>query len=139
MAYKDVMDIGVVSDRKSLENILNNVSFASSCVDLGYKYHIEELGDTGFLMSFSFFRPDTHTGEMGEGFGREWFVRKNSTEKFVVMTAKLAIDLIITHEILESFHYLGTRLLDPHKSIESLAYPEKLGQEKINLREIKNS
>lgn len=139
MAYKDVMDIGVISDKKSLENILNNISFASSCVDLGYKYHIEEVGDVGFLMSFSFFRPDTHTGEMGEGFGREWFVRRESTEKFVVMTVKLAIDLIITHEILESFHYCGSRLLDPHKTLENLAYPEKFGQEKMNLRKIKNS
>lgn len=139
MAYKDVMDIGVVSDKESLEHILSKISFAPSCIDLGYKYHIEEVGDIGFLISFSFFRPDTHTGEMGEGFGREWFIRKNSTEKFVVMTAKLAIDLIITHEILESFHYYNTRLIDPHKSLENLAYPEKLGQDKTNLREIKKS
>ena len=83
---------------------------APSCIDMGWNWRVTSLG------------------KYGTGYGREWFVPDGSTEKFIVMTAWLAIDLILRHEAMEALHYGNARILDPHKSLDELAYPNKLGQ-----------
>lgn len=111
-------------NKKTLEEILSKVSMAPSCLDMGWKWRVTEIGKYGNTFALSFQRPDTITGEMGTGYGREWFVPNDASEKFVVMTAWLAIELILRHEAMEAFHYDDIRLLDPHKSLGSLGYPQ---------------
>jgi len=132
--YKDIMEKGSIKTRKDVSGVLSKIEFAPSCVDMGWEWKVDEIPDYGFLISVTFKRPDTHTGEMGTGCGREWFIRKDSTEKFLVLTAKCAIDFIITHEVMEAFHYRGSRIIDPHKSLEDLAYPNELGHNNIKLQ-----
>lgn len=114
--------------KEKIENVLSNISMAPSCIDMGWNWKVTSLGKYGNTFALSFRRPDTNTGVVGTGYGREWFVPDDSTEKFIVMTAWLAIDLILRHEAMEAFHYSSVRILDPHKSLDELAYPNKLGQ-----------
>jgi hypothetical protein len=92
---------------------------------MGYKFKIKEMG-SGFLIQASFKRPDTNTGKIGIGYGREMFINKKADERSVVFTAWVCIKLIVDHELLEAFRFKGVRLLDPHKTLEQLAYPKTL-------------
>lgn len=109
---------------KQIEEIVKNITFAPSNLDMGWKFQVKKTTG-GFLIRTSFKRPDTNTGKIGTGFGRYMFVDKNSSETGVVMTAWLCAELIVEHELLEAFKYKGARLLDPHKSLEDLIYPQK--------------
>lgn len=136
--YKDIMEEGEVNKTEDVLGILSNIEFAPSCLDMHWEWNVEEVPGYGFLISVSFERPDTNTGKIGRGWGREWFIRIGSTEKFVVMTAKCSIDFVLTHESMEFFHYKKARIIDPHKSLEELAYPGKLDNKKsISTRSIK--
>jgi len=114
--------------KEEIEKILSKISMAPSCIDMGWRWRVTSLGKYGNTFALSFQRPDTNTGLVGTGYGREWFVPNDATEKFIVMTAWLAIELILRHEAMEAFHYDNARILDPHKSIGELAQPDKLGE-----------
>lgn len=125
-------------NKKIIEEILSNISMAPSCLDMGWEWKVKQLGVHGFVFSLSFQRPDTNTGLVDRGWGRDWYVPEDATEKFVVMTSLLAIELIVRHEYMEAFHYKNARLVDPHKSLSELAHPQTLGQiQKIELKETK--
>jgi hypothetical protein len=91
---------------------------------------MEEVKDrpvNGWLIRCSFERPDVNGDftEQGVGHGRPWWVEYGASETGTIMTAWLAIQQIITHELHESFTVMvngeRVRLLDPHKSLEDLA------------------
>jgi len=67
---------------------------------------------------------------MGTGFGRDYTAPLDTSEKGLVMTAWLAFEQIVKHEMMESFLYKGVRLFNPHKSLEELAYPETIPDKK---------
>lgn len=110
---------------KKVKKILKNISFTPCAINIGFEWGVKKCKD-GFYIRTTFQRPDTNTGELGEGFGRWMFVEKKSDEKSVVMTAWICVELIVKHEMLESFLYKSQRLFGPHKTLEELAYPEKL-------------
>lgn len=114
---------------KEAKKILNGISFAPSCLDMGWKFQLKQAVG-GFLIRTSFKRPDTNTGKIGTGYGRWMFVPKDAGDRGVVMTAWLCAELIVKHELLEAFLYRGVRILNPHKSLEDLAHPHKLPTEK---------
>jgi hypothetical protein len=111
---------------KEIKKVLKNITFAPSNLDMGWKFQVKETED-GFLMRTSFKRPDTNTGQVGTGYGRWMFIGKKADERSVVMTAWVCAELIVKHELLEAFLYRQTRIFDPHKSIDDLAYPHYLG------------
>jgi len=113
-------------DIKQVRKIVKNITFAPSNLDMGWKWQVKET-EEGFLIRTSFKRPDTNNGEIGWGFGRWMFIDKGSDERGIVMTAWVCAKLIIDHELMEAFLYKNTRILDPHKSLEALAYPHVLG------------
>ncbi len=39
----------------------------------------------------------------------------------VVKTCWLLLELLVRHELMESFQYRGVKLFDPHKTVEELA------------------
>jgi len=99
--------------------------------DGDYRFEVKELKHedstiNGFLIRVGFWRPDTNSGKMGEGFGRWMHVPATSDEGGVVKTAYVCIDLVVRHEMMEAFLYKGVRIFDPHKSIDDLAHPDKL-------------
>jgi len=121
-----------------LREILDKISFAPSCVNFNWKWEITEVEGQywdhsediskgkvhGFLINTTFTRPDTNTGVVGIGKGRRMWVENTASETSIVMTAWVCVELIVKHELMESFLYNNLRILNPHKTLSELAYPE---------------
>ncbi len=111
--------------------ILADVKFAPSCVDMCWEWEVKEIRDYdqwedqfhpgGFLVRTTFQRPDRDTGVVSKGYGRWWHVPSDVTESGVVKTAFAAAKMILEHELMESFHYNGFRIFDPHHTVDELA------------------
>jgi hypothetical protein len=112
--------------------VLNRISFIPSCVDMDWEwevcpvYYNNEGVLMGVLINTTFQRPDINTGKMSRGTGRKWYVEKDASVKAIVMTAWMACNQIVTHEMLEAFCVDGVQVFDPHKDLSALVYPEKL-------------
>lgn len=126
----------VAKKDSELLEILHNVTFERSCLDMGWGWFVEPvfLGPDpdavlGWLVSTTFQRPDTKTGEIGQGRGREWLIRVGTTESGIVKTAWLACKQIVEHELMEAFRYKGKRIFDPHRTVEELAYDRDAEEE----------
>ena len=121
-----------------LENLKSAPSGISMSSENDYRFEVievrsdGEINADGFLLRCGFIRPDTTTGEMGEGFGRWNYFPKNSSEKSVIMTAFVAIKLVVEHEMLEAFEFKGTKLFNPHKTLDELSFPEVLPKTEKN-------
>lgn len=139
----EIKNFGEVSNKLTcfeLKKILDDISFAPSCVDFNWGWEISEVEGQhwdekepiskgqirGFLINTTFTRPDTNTGVIGVGRGRRMWIEETASETSVVMTAWVCIDLIVKHELMESYLYNKTKILNPHKTLEELAYPDKL-------------
>lgn len=107
---------------EQIQEIVKKITFAPSNLDMGWEWQAKETED-GFLIRTSFKRPDTNNGVIGTGYGRWMFIEKNSDERSVVMTAWVCAKLIVEHELMEAFLFSGIRILDPHKTLDELAYP----------------
>ena len=126
---------------KQVKSVLSKVTFVKSCIDFGWKWEVKESYEkdsvvNGFFIRTTFRRPDINTGEIGEGFGRWMFFPKNCSEDCVVKTAWVCCELIVKHELLESFLYEGNKIFDPHKSLEELSYTKEI---KVSLLQIQKS
>lgn len=115
--------------QEEAQAIVDQISFAPSGIQMhesGKPKFIVEKTSLGFFIQCSFWRPDTRTGISSEGFGRKYHCDVSANEKSLVMTAWMAFEQIVKHEMMECFLYRGKRIFDPHKSLEELAYPDKL-------------
>jgi hypothetical protein len=117
-----------VETEAALRAVLDGITFAPSCVDMGWDWEIEELrlGSgvlRGWLVNTTFRRPDTHSGQIGIGRGRQELVGFGASETAVVKTAWLLAELIVRHELMEAFLYKGVRICNPHHSVEELSMP----------------
>lgn len=110
-----------------VQNILDHVTFAPSCVDMGWEWEIVPLYETargriiGYNIRTTFQRPDTDTGVIGRGHGRWWFVEYGTSRSGIVKTAWLACKQIVEHELMEAFMFEGSRVFNPHADIMDLA------------------
>ncbi len=118
-----------------IQNILSRIKSAPSGIrmstDHDYRFEVAEVNHPipsldGFAIRCGFWRPDTATGQMGEGFGRWNLVSRNASIDAVVKTAYVAINLVVEHEKMEAFTFDGVRIFDPHKTLEELAYPKTI-------------
>ena len=122
-----------------LRSYLNKIHFLPSCVNFTWGWEIVEFDghaydengvstgkQNGFLINTTFQRPDIKTGAIGTGRGRRMWIEDTASETSVVMTAYICCDLIVKHELFESLTYGGAKILNPHKTIEQLAYPETI-------------
>jgi len=126
-----------VETEAQLRAVLDRISFAPSCVNMGWQWQIEELYTAtarragwssslrGWLVNTTFRRPDTHTGEDGFGAGRQELIAFGASESAVVKTCWLLAELIVRHELMEAFLYQGVRIFDPHHSVAELSMPAK--------------
>lgn len=121
---------------QDVRTILDRLKSAPSGIRMStekdYRFEVSELVHEdptvdGFLVRCGFWRPDTNSGSMGEGFGRWMHVPRSASETAVVMTAWLCVTLVLQHEAMEAFEYMGVKILNPHKNVEELAYPISLG------------
>jgi hypothetical protein len=114
--------------------VLDQIRFAPSCLDMGWKWEIEELRVgrdevlKGWHVNTTFQRPDTNTGVFGTGRGRKEFVAVGTSESGVVKTAWLLAELIVRHELMEAFLYRGVRIFDPHHTVDELSLPHQRRQ-----------
>jgi len=136
--YGEVLTLTLSSWK--LREILNQISFIKSCIDFDWGWEIKEIGGQywtdndpfakgpiqGFLINTTFKRPDINTGVVGVGRGREMWISANASRESVVMTAWVCVELIVKHETMEAFTFGGAKILNPHKSLDELAYPEKI-------------
>jgi hypothetical protein len=131
-----MMQDKTITTTSGLRAVLDGISFAPSCLDMGWQWEIEELwlpasaSDPapvlkGWLVNTTFRRPDTHTGIVGIGRGRKEFVPHGTSESGAVKTAWLLAELIVRHELMEAFLYRGVRIFDPHHTVEELSMPHR--------------
>lgn len=111
-----------VKTLEEVRTILSHITFAPSCVNLGWEWEVKE-SDVGFLIRSSFQRPDMQTGVVGTGYGRWMPVDKDAPIAGIVKTILLCVELILRHEFYEAFLYKGVQILNPHKSLSELAHP----------------
>lgn len=107
-----------------VRKILSKVTFAPSCVNLGWQWEVKEI-EEGFLIRASFQRPEVQTGIVGTGYGRWMVVNKDCPTHGIVKTVLLCVELILRHEFYEAFLYRGAQILNPHKSLTDLAHPQR--------------
>lgn len=124
----------IITGIEDIKFILSSISFAPSCVDMGWEWEVTEVlqpdysrlqGEEdplfGYMLRTTFRRPERNTGDIAIGYGRWWFVPHDVTLSGVVKTAYKAAMLILEHELMESFKWQGKRVFDPHNSVEALA------------------
>ena len=111
-----------IQTRSEVERVLGQVTFAPSCVDMGWGWEISQYSHqtSGWNIRTTFQRPDTNTGEIGTGEGRWWFIGKGITPSGLVKTAWLACKQIVEHELMEAFMYQSVRVFDPHADVADL-------------------
>lgn len=107
----------------TLRAILEGIVLAPSGARLdGLQWEIE-IDSRGWLIRASFLRPDRETGEIGRGAGRWELVAGDASATAVVKTAWLCCELLVRHELMESFTYRGVRIFDPHHTVAELSMP----------------
>lgn len=112
---------------KEVMKVLNNINFsAHSCIDMGWEFEVK-IVEGFFFIRTSFKRKDIISGEFGTGWGR-WHTTpvESASETSIIMTAWVAVKMIVEHELLESFEYKQKKVFNPHKTISQLIYPETL-------------
>ena len=108
-------------NRNQIEETLSKITWVPSCVDMKWKWEVESI-DGGHLIRTTFQRPDINSGEMGTGYGRWMFVPHDVSKDGIVKTAWLCAELIVRHELMESFLYDDVKIFDPHKSLDELSH-----------------
>lgn len=113
-----------VVTREGLQAILDDIvianSFTAAIPKLGWEIR-DKSCENAWFVNLTYERPDTFTGAIGIGRGREEIVREGATESFVVKTAWVLLHMLVTHELMEALTYRGRRLFNPHHTVDDLA------------------
>ncbi len=80
----------------------------------------------GWLVWVSFERPDTLTGNVGRGRGRDEVVWQGASLSGVIKTAWLLVELMVRHELMEGFRFDDARIFNPHNSVLDLARVQEI-------------
>lgn len=133
-----------VKTQEDLNAILDEISLADNAVhffaELGWDIQPVEEQDMrtrvfllrGFLLNLHYIRPDTWTGVVGVGKGRQEWIPLGASESAVVKTAWILLKLLGEHELMEAYAYKGARIFNPHHTVEDLtvAHAQWTGREK---------
>lgn len=128
-----------------LEAILSRITFQNSVMDFRWRFEVQEVlvayqGEAsffdaiqnrtvtadsptrkGWLIWASFERPDTNSGVVSRGRGRDEIIWEGWTESAVVKTAWVIVQLLVQHEMMEGYRYDNARIFNPHNSVRELA------------------
>lgn len=118
-----------VNTKEELEKVLSEISFVNTVLDFKWKFEYKpvvmydenHLPRDAWLVWVSFERPDTITGEMGRGRGRDEIVWVGATVSGVVKTCWVLVELMVRHELMEGFRWKNKRIFNPHNSVFALA------------------
>lgn len=75
----------------------------------------------GWRLRLTFLRPDRETGVIGRGAGRWELIERGTSLSSVVKTCWILLELLVRHELMESFTFDGVRVFDPHRTIAQLS------------------
>lgn len=125
----------IIETTDDLEDVLSRISFKNTILDFKWKFEykfmfsvpteVNSNNNSGWLLWCSFERPDTLTGKIGRGRGRDEIIWKGSSLSSVVKTAWLLVKILIDHEMLEGFRFDGERIFNPHNSVLDLVDLQK--------------
>lgn len=126
---------------EDIRQILSKITFSPSNLDMGWNWDVKETKiydngvvlEKGFSIRTTFMRPDINTGEIEKGYGRWMYVPENISSDGLVKTGWLCAELIVKHELMESFLYESKRIFDPHKSLEDLQYNARVGVDSVDV------
>lgn len=126
-----------INNKYDLDNVIREITFQNTVLDFKWVFIIEDIHvvDTwdymgnilekvpyrkGWLIHVTFERPDTITGKIGRGRGRDEIIWAGATESAVVKTCWLLVELMVRHELMEGFNYQGRRIFNPHNTVQEL-------------------
>lgn len=118
-----------IETTQQLKHALDQVRFVNTVLDFKWEFEYESIwvetcksriGRQGWLLWVTFERPDTRTGEVGRGRGRDEIIWKGSSLSGVIKTAWLLVELMVRHELMEGFQWDGARIFNPHHSVDEL-------------------
>jgi hypothetical protein len=125
---------------EELRECLSRISFYNTVVDFHWQFKFRPIvlkptdaypqEENAWLLWAEFERPDTHTGEIGIGRGRDEIVLVGSWESGVIKTCWLLVELLVRHELMEGFQVDGLRIFDPHNSVADLQLAQQIGTRK---------
>lgn len=119
-----------------LNDVLKEITFVNTVLDFKWAFEFKSivLGSPTYegnlmggsqreawLLWVTFERPDTITGEVGRGRGRDEIVWRGATVSAVVKTCWVLVELMVRHELMEGFRWKGARIFNPHNSVFALA------------------
>ena len=95
-----------IRTEEALRAVLDLITFAPSCVDMGWDWEIEELkladgSLRGWLVNTTFKRPDTHTGKIGIGRIRRGRLRPAQEVLLLPDNIKAKVNQVLKFEGLE--------------------------------------
>lgn len=131
MPHRQDLIIRSVAD---LETVVGRVSFKNSLF-ANWNFTVKfrdaprenSYSQKQWFLWVEFDRPDTHTGKMGTGRGRDEIVYAGATESSVMKTIWLCVELLVRHELMEGFRYEDLRVFDPHNTIGDLQLAQQVG------------
>jgi hypothetical protein len=137
----------IIETTEQLLSALQRITFVNTVLDFKWQFEyrpisvrlesppdrpgLAEEGKTGWLLWVSFERPDTLTGKVGRGRGRDEVVWQGTTLSGVIKTAWLLVELMVRHELMEGFRFDGARIFNPHNSVLDLARVQELHDRRI--------
>ena len=148
------MEEPVIVTTEQLTNTLSRVSLVNTVLDFKWKFefkpcvvqfsskeirlgkHPVEITEErrGWLVWVSFERPDTITGNVGRGRGRDEIVWSGTTLSGVVKTGYVLVELMVRHELMEGFRFDNSRIFNPHNSVLDLAKVQELHDERVRAK-----
>lgn len=138
------MDEPTIETTADLQAALARISFVNTVLDFQWKFEHKfvEVQDLeypaltggyrqGWLVWVSFERPDTLTGQVGRGRGRDEIVWRGTSLSGAIKTAWVCFEMILKHEAMEGFRFDGQRIFNPHNSVLDLARVQELHDERM--------
>lgn len=134
----------VINSYEQLIAALSRINFHNTVLDFKWKFefvpllaiypaeHGEDMQRKGWLIWVSFERPDSLTGEIGRGRGRDEIIWKGTTLSGVIKTAWLLVELMVRHELMEGFRFDDSRIFNPHHSVLDLAKVQEIHDKRIS-------
>ena len=114
-----VNDLSIMNEQ-DLRDIMSLITFKNSVLDFNWSFDLKEINKGTWFVWANFERPDTHTGKMGVGRGRDEVVQIGFSESRTYFTLNLCIEMLIRHEFMEGSRYMGVRPVFPHNSVHAL-------------------
>lgn len=87
---------------------------------LGFSELKAEGRQPGWMVWWEFQRPDSDTGEMGWGRGRDEIIWQGTTVSGIIKTCWVAFELVVKHEMMHAFKFRKKTVFDPHATVDML-------------------